>query len=769
MPKLKSKIQGSDKIKKISYYAILIIFCGYIFSIPSFGSRTPANYIMYGLFALLAFTAIFYSVFYKKIKISIYSLVILAFVMFAFIGTAIYSHSFRSWFSLVLLLGSFFVFYFVFKIVGDKHLVVLLAIIGLFVFSIYFILYYRKELLNFSNYLSDGFRLGSYFDNQNGVSAYSVIGVALSLYFILFSKNKFKYIILIPLLSIFIVGISTGSRTFIVAIIAISILMLYFKFNKTKLLYLLVLIILVVVFIVLLNTPLLSTLKFRLIRAIETFFGNSSRIDTSSVSRVTWLDYGFYLGNKHLLTGLGVDGFMTFSGINSYTHSNYSEVWCDFGIIGFVLFYLPLIMVFVRCIRTKNKNISFVAPFVLYYLLVSFSNVFYYNKLYYFVLSFMFYLSYEEDAIYRCKVPDVSKQVKKIVFTCDGMESGGAEKVISVLSNTLAMQGYEIFIIGVSSRRVDSFYKLADSIKYISIHKENDKRIGFFKRVKVLHKQLKSIKPDVVISFLPHVIVYTHFAMFGIKAPLIVSERNDPSKDPKGFLLRTLKKLSFNQSAGCVFQTSEAKNYFSKRIQSKSTIIHNPVILNYDGAFSQSRKNTIVSVGRLVPQKNFQCLIDAFSLFKERHPNYLLKIYGDGPEKEYLENYIKCKGLMGSVLLMGNSNTWHQDEVDSAMFVCSSDFEGMPNALAEAIALGVPVVSTNCPVGGPRELISYGVNGYLTNINDSNDIADKMEKALSIRIDFKEVEAFRKTLDPQETTSQWLEFIRITLERELSE
>ena len=764
LKKLKSKF-ATENIEHLLRYGIMMFVFLFAFSVPSFGSRAKLNVIMYGFMAILAILSIAYVlVFDLKINYKRWQLYLIPmFVILAFVGTALYSHSFGKWVSLVLLALSFYVLLIAFKIINEREIIALLLSAAIFAFSIYFIFHYRDMILNFSNFGNEGFRLGFDFDNPNAVSAVCVVGLSSGLYLTLFSKNRFKLIMLLPVLIIAACGICTGSRTFIVAVFIVVLTMLFFKFKNHKLLYLLVVISVIIFALVLLNMPFAYTIKQRFIRFFSTLFTDTTRVDTSTIERVTWFDYAFSLGFKNIILGYGADGFGKISGVETYSHSNVSEVFCDFGIIGLFLFYSPLVILVYKSIKYKKKGISYIFPIVTYYFIVSFSNVFYYNKFYYFNLAFMYFLAFDdvEKTVY---VENVKEYIKRIVFTCEGMENGGAEKVISVLANTLCSKGYQVTIVGVASSNCESSYKLDSDVQYINIQLARKKRIKGIKRLAVLNKTLKSLKPDVVISFLPHVIVYTYFSMLGVKAPLIVSERNDPNSDPKGKILRLLKKYVFSKADGCVFQTEDAKNYFSKSIQKKSSVIHNPVSVNYEGPITNIRLKTIISVGRLTPQKNYDCLIDAFNIFVNKNPDYILKIYGDGPLKEELNTSIDEKGLSNIVKLFGVSPTWHQDEHNASLFVSSSIYEGMPNALAEAIALGIPCVATDCKIGGSKELIKTSKNGYLVPVNNPDALAEGMSKALMMTIKEEDAVTFKNKHSADCVCDKWLNYIKTIIE-----
>ena len=508
----------------------------------------------------------------------------------------------------------------------------------------------------------------------------------------------------------------------------------------------------------------MSTLRDRFIRVLWTITNTGGKVDTSFLTRSLWLDFAFTFGSKNLLFGLGADGFSIFSGVFTYSHSNISEVMCDFGLSGWILFYLPLVICFAKSFKILYSKRSFVVSFVLYYLIVSFSNVFYYNKIYYIVLAFMYYLVFESKEAKSNEKPKlIEGKIKNIVFTCDSMSSGGAERVLSILVNEFARQGINVNIIGVSSDNTESFYKLDDNVKYLTLRKEGEKKINPIKRVFKLRKLIKSLKPDIVISFLPHVNVYTFYALFGTGIPYIVSERNDPNRDPKNKLLRLLKRFAFSNANGLVFQTTDAQKYFGKKIAKRSVVINNPLELRYSvDTLPTIRNKTILSVGRLTEQKNYKCLLDAFSEFRKQHSDYNLRIYGEGPLKEELTDYAISLGLTSSVQFMGASSNWQELEYNDAMYILSSDYEGMPNSLIEAMALGIPCISSDCQIGGPKDLIQDGYNGYLFETGNSKDLLNKMNELANNR-DINNMVSknllLKESLKPEIIAKSWLEYI----------
>lgn len=355
----------------------------------------------------------------------------------------------------------------------------------------------------------------------------------------------------------------------------------------------------------------------------------------------------------------------------------------------------------------------------------------------------------------------------KIMFVIDAMNKGGAERVISNLSNYF-IKNNEVAIVTIDG--MYSKYALNENIKRYCITDFNTKNNLTYKitklkkRIKNLVKYKKEFNPDIVISFLPRSCFYTLFSNFFFKTKTIVSERNDPRISFKKIKYRIMMKLLYPTANGFVFQTSGAKEYFSKKIQSKSAIIPNPLNIDFlNKVYKGHREKTIVNVGRLVKQKNQKLLIDAFYIVSKKYPDYKLIIYGEGALREELENLIKEYKLSDKVFLPGNVEDIKGKLEKAGMFVLSSLYEGMPNSLMEALALGVPSISTDCPAGGSKFLINNGVNGLLIENDNKNDLVEAIEKIIEDK-DFckkisKESSKIREKLHPKIINKMWEDYI----------
>lgn len=344
----------------------------------------------------------------------------------------------------------------------------------------------------------------------------------------------------------------------------------------------------------------------------------------------------------------------------------------------------------------------------------------------------------------------------RIMFVCDTMGSGGAERVISVLSNSFATKGHNISILMLGHDAKEPFYALNNSIELIYLGTE---KLSFFKKVKKLKSIILSKEPTIVISFLSYVCIYVWQALKNTKIPYIVSERNDPNQRER--IKQFLLNKAFKRACGCVFQTEDAMHWYKCVNTSKAIVIHNPVSLDYQPKNLLESKKQVLYVGRFNDQKNCSTIIEAFNVFIKNHPGYSLKMFGSGPLKDELEKQIISNQLIDKVNILPNSKTWQKDECDSAMFVLASKYEGMPNVLAEALCLGIPCVSTNCTIGGPKELKSiFPDRLILASSSSVNDLAFAMDQCVNLSRGEAKIP---DELSEGNIVNQWLGFIRKTL------
>ena len=340
---------------------------------------------------------------------------------------------------------------------------------------------------------------------------------------------------------------------------------------------------------------------------------------------------------------------------------------------------------------------------------------------------------------------------------------GGAERVTAVLANEICKKT-DTDVSVVVYRQSESDYPIDEKIRIYNMEKiltGSGHRI--FSKIKQLRKIIFEIGPSYVISLAgPGAVALLAFSIFGTKAKLVLSERNDPRRYPEEKFLRFLRTVAYEICNGVVFQTEEAKSFFSKTIQKKSRVIKNPILCELPSCLEEEREPRIVNWCRLNSQKNLDLLIESFAKISDEFPEYTLEIYGDGPERQRLLDKIENIGLGERVFLKGHSDEVHEKVKKAALFVSSSDYEGISNSMLEALAMGIPCICTDCPAGGARETITDGVNGLLVPVNDKKRMAEAMRKVLcSIELAQKFSEKgreLREKIEAGAIAEEWLDF-----------
>ena len=349
--------------------------------------------------------------------------------------------------------------------------------------------------------------------------------------------------------------------------------------------------------------------------------------------------------------------------------------------------------------------------------------------------------------------------MKRHIFFIGTLRNGGAERVVSILASKMAEQGMDTEILMYYDKPV--FYEVSPKVKLTVVETETGTK-SKSKNLLWLRKYFKE-NAKVVISFLAPFNMMAIAANLGSGTPIIVADRNDPTKVPSKFVVRRTRDFLYRFADGIVVQTQKNKAYFSKTVQRKSIVIYNPVDLKeFAGiALRVEKEKKIVTAGRLMPQKNQKMMIRAFAEVLEKHPDYTLVIYGDGPSETELKKLVEQLRIAKNVLFPGNVKDLHERIKSAEIFALSSDYEGMPNALIEAMCLGLPCVSTK--VSGATDLIVHKSNGMLVELNDQTGFA----QALNALIENKELSAeisknavkLNDDLELSKIMNEWIAFI----------
>lgn len=341
----------------------------------------------------------------------------------------------------------------------------------------------------------------------------------------------------------------------------------------------------------------------------------------------------------------------------------------------------------------------------------------------------------------------------KVLFFTGEYTEGGAERVMSILANSFVNKDIDVELLSYYDS--EFFYSLDERIVKSSVCQNTGSK-NIAKNLFYLHKYFKN-NGDIIVSFLAPFNILAILASVFIHKPLIVADRNDPSRIPGNKLIRKLRDFLYRFADGVVVQTVQNSRYFDYL---DTKVIANPIDFDeYLGmALNVEKKNKIVNVGRLKKQKNQKMLIEAL---KSVDDQYCLEIYGDGPLKEELIEFATKCGVKDRVHFMGNVKDVFEKIKDAKVFVLSSDYEGMPNALIEAMCLGMPVISTK--VSGTEELIVDNANGILVDINDVNGLSNKLNLLLDndeLRnsMAFNAVKIYDR-LKSDKIVDEWLEFV----------
>lgn len=353
--------------------------------------------------------------------------------------------------------------------------------------------------------------------------------------------------------------------------------------------------------------------------------------------------------------------------------------------------------------------------------------------------------------------------MKKVIIFLNGLARGGAERVSANLAKYMSEHGIECYLVTETIR--DNEYDVPNGVTRISLNITGNKYVGMIPNIVKLRKLFKTINADTLLIMDTAACILSIPASIGQGMKVVVSERNDPRHFHGKKLVGDVAQLLMKAADGYVFQTEDAQKYYSGKLKNEGAVIPNPLFAdNLPQPFIGNRKRTIVNLGRLSNQKNQALLIKAFSRLHKMYPDYRLTIYGDGPLKNQLESIIADLKLTDCVELPGNQpDVWNKIN-DTSMFVLSSNFEGMPNALIEAMALGIPSISSNCPCGGPKELIDDGCNGFLFEVGSEDDLLEKMvyiiEHPAKAHELGKEAVKIREKLDRDLICEKWMTYLK---------
>lgn len=351
---------------------------------------------------------------------------------------------------------------------------------------------------------------------------------------------------------------------------------------------------------------------------------------------------------------------------------------------------------------------------------------------------------------------------KTLFVSCATLGPGGAERVMSVLSKQFADEYVRVEYILWLHHPI--FYEIDERVKVIDIPKEVGTN-SIVKKMWWFRGYIKKERPDLILSFLWPWSMKVLLALLFTRFKVVVAERQDPHIVRGGWLIRAFRSMLYKRAEGIVVQTETNSSSYCGDVE----VIYNPVSIPMDKlgiALSSEKKKCFVSVGRLIPQKNQELMIRAFAEFYKEHPDYELVIFGEGELRDSLEQLALKLGLGNSLRMPGNSSDVAGSISNATAFLLSSDYEGMPNALLEAMCVGLPCVSTK--VSGAADLIISGTNGILIDLRSEEQMVKAMcrlaEDAKLCERMGKEAAKVYEKLRPDLISMKWINYINKIIE-----
>lgn len=330
---------------------------------------------------------------------------------------------------------------------------------------------------------------------------------------------------------------------------------------------------------------------------------------------------------------------------------------------------------------------------------------------------------------------------KRIVLAVSTLTNGGAERMVSVWASELYIRGYDVSV--VLFHRAEGEYPIDPNIPIYSLAEDRAsyQSMRLMKKYSGFRGIWKQVNPDYIVSFLPRTQGWVMLTAWGLNAKRIETLLNNPrhGKAYTNLFYRIGWRVCFLTGHKIILQTRDQLRFFGRYVRNKCVVIPNPISEKFERHFKCSiseRPVELIAVGRLSPQKNYRMMIDAFARVRRHHGEIRLRIFGKG-EASYIaeiESWIEAAGMRDRIQLMGWTAHTEEAYEKSDIFLMSSDYEGLPNALMEAMASRLICISTDCETG-PRDLIEPGVTGFLVPVGDSAGFAEAMEAALRMSVE----------------------------------
>ena len=348
----------------------------------------------------------------------------------------------------------------------------------------------------------------------------------------------------------------------------------------------------------------------------------------------------------------------------------------------------------------------------------------------------------------------------KLLCVIGTLQAGGAERVLSILSNALVQYNYEVIIVTFDSK--EPFYDLDRKISVVNLELEPygssivSKIIGMYKQVDALKGIVIRENPNILISYITEVNILSIITAKLTNIPIISAEHTNYIRK-KPIFWKVLRRLIYPFSNTLVTLTNFDKNHYS--FVKNKKVLPNPLNITHNHS-SIKREKIILGVGRLIELKGFDRLIEAFHQLKSY--DWKLVIIGEGEQRKNLENLIIQRGLEGRVILEGLVKDVEIYYKKASIYVLSSRIEGYPMGLCEAMGYGCASIAFDI-LTGPSDIIIQNKNGILVRDNDIHQLVVEIQYLINNPIKreelSKEAQKIKIQLGLEVISKQWIDMI----------
>lgn len=328
-----------------------------------------------------------------------------------------------------------------------------------------------------------------------------------------------------------------------------------------------------------------------------------------------------------------------------------------------------------------------------------------------------------------------SRAANRLVLFAPNLYGGGAERTLARLATHWAEQGRVVTLVTLALISPDDF-RISSRVNRIGLGLTNHRRglLGGVRanvdRISRLREVIAATHADVVVSFIEQSNVVALLAARPLAIPVVISERTDPERHPIGRMWHWLRRRTYSRCAALVVLTDEIAYHMRKFVHGPRIVVIPNGIAAPSLALREHSTPSVIAVGRLDAAKGFDRLMEAFAMVAGEHPEWQLAVVGEGPQRKNLEQYVLDRQLAGRVVFVGRVADPAIPLASADIFALPSRYEGFPNALLEAMAIGLPAVAFDGS-GAVRQVIRHGIDGIVVPEGDVSAFAAALRRLMS--------------------------------------